>query len=110
MRLRAIAALAALAFASTGCFYYQAPVMPPPGLMFSSTAGPLDIDANKTPVCAKMGESSSSAFFLNMFAFGDCSIDTAARNGNLQTIEHADYHHLNVMFMYQRFTVRAYGN
>ena len=110
MKLRVCAALAALALASTGCFYYQAPVMPPPGLMFSSTAAPLDIDADKTPVCSKMGESRSSAFLFNMFAFGDCSIDTAARNGNLQVIEHADYHHLNIMFMYQRFTVRAYGN
>jgi TRL-like protein family len=110
MNTRVMATLAALVLVTPGCIYYQAPVMPPPGLMFSSVSAPLDIDAEKTPVCPKMGESNSSAFLFNMFAFGDCSIDSAARNGGLQTIEHADYHHLNIMFMYQRFTVRAYGN
>ena len=101
--------LFAMSFAP-GCIYYQAPVMPPPGLMFSSTSAPLDIDADKTPVCSKVGEASSTAVFLNMFAWGDCSLDTAARAGGLSTIEHADYHHTNIMFMYQKFTVRAYGN
>ena len=109
MSVRALAACAALALSATGCFY-QAPVIPPQGLLFTSVAAPLDIDADKTPVCSKMGEASSSAFFFNFFAFGDCSLDSAARNGGLQTIEHADYHALNIMFMYERFTVRAYGN
>jgi hypothetical protein len=110
MKIRVAAIGILLSLLAPGCITYQAPVMPPPGIFFSSVSAPLDIDANKTPVCAKIGESSSNAFFLNFFAFGDCSLDSAARAGGLTTIEHADYHHVNVMFMYQRFTVRAYGN
>ena len=109
MRLQHLAVLAAL-FATPACGTFVAPVVPPQGLFFSATSAPIDTNAAKTPVCSKMGEASSSAFFFNFFAMGDCSLDTAARNGGLQTIEHIDYSAFNVMFFYQRFTVRAWGN
>ena len=101
------ALLAAMTMMLAGCGY-RAPVMPPQGGMFSSFSAPLDIDADQTPVGARMGESSSMSI-LGLFAFGDASVDAAARNGNLQRIQYLDYHYLNILGLYQEFTTRAYG-
>ena len=99
---------AALVF-TMGCAMYQAPVMPPAGLIFTNTAAPIDIDAEKTDMGNKIGKASSISI-LSLFSFGDCSINSAARNGDLQTINHSDYTYTNVFGIYQRFTTIAYGD
>ena len=99
--------LLVLLFALTSCSYV-APVVPPSGLLFSNIKAPLDVDVNQTKVYDKQGEASSSNV-LGLFSFGDCSINTAARNGNIKTIEHADYEHFNILGLYQNFKVVVYG-
>ena len=86
-----------------------APVVPPQGLAFSSTEAPLDVDLDNTDLGAKMG-SSSTVCILALFSFGDCSIATAARKGNIQVVKHADYKYLSVLGLFQSFTVIAYGD
>ncbi len=88
-----------------GC---MAPVVPPPGFIFSNTQAPIDTDVNKTPVSQKSGESASYCI-LYLFAFGDASVHQAALNGGLNTVEHVDYKYLNVLLFYQSFTTVAYG-
>ena len=100
-------ALVAL-LASAGCVYYTAPVMPPPGLFFTSIQAPIDTDMQSTPIGKKMG-TASTVGVLGLFAFGDASVATAAQNGNLSRVEHLDYEYLNVLFLFQQFTVKAYG-
>lgn len=101
--------LAVLLFVSPGCVSYQAPVMPPAALMFASVSAPLDHDAQETPISPLRGEATSRAFMW-MFAFGDCSVDTAARMANMSRVHHVDYRYLNVLFgMYQAFTTVVYG-
>ena len=96
-----------LLFALTSCSYV-APVVPPSGFLFQNIKAPLDIDVNQTKVYDKQGEASSSSV-LGLFSFGDCSINTAARNGNIKTIEHADYEYFNILWLYQQFKVVVYG-
>ena len=90
-----------------GCAF-QAPVIPPTGLIFTSTSAPIDIDMQATPMSSRYGESGSIAV-LGLFAFGDASVTTAARNGNLQTVEYAEYDYLNILFVFQSFKMRVYG-
>lgn len=92
----------------SGCVTYRAPVMPPPGVFFTSVQAPLDTDAAATNVGSKVGMSSSVSVF-GMFAFGDASVESAARDGNISSIHHLDYEYLNVLFLFQKFTTRAHG-
>ena len=93
--------------AATGC-YYSAPVIPPMGMAFADVSAPIDIDAEATPVSAKVGEAEAMSI-LGLVALGDCSIDAAAKAGGLTTVEYLDYHYFNIIGVYQTFTTRAYG-
>jgi len=93
---------------STGCVYYSAPVMPPPGLFFTSIQAPIDTDVNTNPIGPKVGEATSTSV-LGLFAFGDASVASAAQDGNLTKINHLDYEYFNLLFLFQKFTTRAHG-
>jgi hypothetical protein len=108
MRKVALLTILSLGLLTTGCSYYVAPVMPPPGLFFTSIKAPIDTDAQSNAVGAKVGSSSTSNI-LGLFAFGDASVASAVQDGNLSKVDHLDYEFLNIFFIYQRFTVNAYG-
>ncbi len=88
----------------TGCL--SAPFQPPQGLV-SVTKAPLSTEG-KCNVGVRRGESSSVSL-LGLYAWGDCSIGAAARNGGLKKIEYFDYEYLNVIGIWQQATVVAYG-
>ena len=91
-----------------GCVTYSAPVMPPIGIIFEDVNAPLDQDMNPTQALDKSG-SAQAMSILNLFATGDCSINSAAKDGGLKTIHYADYHYYNILSVIQRFTVTVYG-
>ncbi|MBN1476838.1 hypothetical protein JXA47_08795 [Candidatus Sumerlaeota bacterium] len=93
---------------STGCTYY-APVMPPQGLLFSNIESTIDIDTDETDLGSRRGESSSYAA-LGLFSFGKASVAAAAEEGDVLIINHVDYAYLNVIGLFQRFTVIVYGD
>jgi len=101
-----IAALGSCLMLLTGCI--SAPFVPPLGGVYSEVNAPLSVDPNKTPVTAKKGEASSSCV-LCLVSWGDVSAKTAADNGGLKTIDHMDYKYFNVLGIYQKTTVVAYG-
>jgi len=106
--LRAGIAFAAAALLTTGCGYV-APVMPPQGWIYADISAPMDIDVDQTVVTGpRMGEAESTSI-LALVATGDCSITTAAQNGGVNTVNHVDYAYMNVLFVYQKFTTRVYG-
>ena len=51
----------------------------------------------------------SSFSVLGLYAAGDCSIAAAARNGGLKKIYYTDYEYFNVIGIWQKATVIAYG-
>lgn len=103
-RISAIALAALLSIGGAGCLC--APFQPPSG-MVAVTKAPLSTEGN-WEVGSKKGEASSFSV-LGLYASGDCSIATAARNGGLKKIGHVDYEYFNVIGIWQEATVIVYG-
>jgi len=91
-----------------GCTNMSAPVMPPSGLIYQNISAPLDVDMEETKAPSKSGRASSYSI-LWLFAWGDCSIATAAKDGDIKIIETADYEYTNFLGIYQSFTLVAHG-
>ncbi|MHC4471261.1 MAG: TRL-like family protein [Planctomycetota bacterium] len=86
----------------------HAPIVPPPGLIYSGFKAPLDGDMDPTVKGSKTG-SAYTECILGWVAWGDASVHTAASNGGLTKVHHADYEMFNVLGVYSKFTVRVYG-
>ena len=87
-----------------GCL--SAPFQPPMGLV-SVTKAPLSTEGN-WEVGSKTGTASSTSV-LGLYATGDCSVATAARNGGLKKVTHVDYAYENVIGIWQKATVIVHG-
>ena len=109
MRRVAIAVLAALIMVGcSGCAMYSAPVKPPQGA-FTSIEAPTSTDFNEsTPAGTAVGRSSAHSI-LGLVAWGDASIDAAARNGDLSAVNYVDYEYLSVLGLYTKYTTVAHG-
>lgn len=97
------AAALAIAFIA-GCAI--TPVIPPRGIMFTDQSAPL-FPATET------GEYKGSASAYNILFFvgwGDCSINTAMKNGGITKAKNVDYEMTNFFIFYQKFTVVVCGD
>lgn len=106
-RQRAGLALLAICaiFVFTAC--YSAPIMPPPGMLYSEISAPADVDATGAELGSKVGRATSESYF-GLVAMGDCSIEAAAANGGIERIDHVDYEFYNLLGL-QRFTTVVIG-
>ena len=97
-----------------GCMAHQSEFAPPPGVLFSSYKAPLLIDFDESSVSRESGNASTECFSvpgtygLLSFAWDDCSLDTAAKNGRLGNVGTADYEFLNIWGIYAKTTVHVY--
>ena len=108
--LSVIAITLALVAGSIGCAgFYQSPVMPAQAFVFNDVKAPMDIDFDKTRVPAKRGEASTSNI-LGLVAWGDASVETAARNGGIKEIQAADYEFMSVLGVYSSYTTIVLGD
>ncbi len=87
----------------SGCAF--APVVPPRGMMFNDQQAPL-FGGRSTG--SQKGEASAHNVMM-LVGWGDCSIDTAAKNGGIKLIKNVDYGMFNIFIFYQRFTTVVYG-
>ena len=85
--------LGASAAQTIGIFYQNAST---PGGGYTATAG------------NKVGTTTCKSFFY-LVGTGDCSVETAMKNGKIKSLGGYDVHKKNI-FGYQRITVRAWGN
>ena len=88
----------------TGCASVASPVS---GLIFMDVKAPLT--ATNATESKKMGTAMASTI-LGLFATGDASIETAAKNGKITKIQHVDYHSTNILGIYSTYTVEVYGD
>ena len=92
-----------MAVAVSGCAYAVSPVT---GGLYTSVKAPIaatnlaDSPKKGTAVCKSI---------LGFIALGDCSIDAAAKQGNITKVHHVDYEAMNVIFVYATFTTVVYG-
>lgn len=94
----------------------RAPVVPPFGLVFTQFRAPLEFDAQSQQIDFGRRQGIAEAHYIFIpflgidFAWGDGSLQTAARNGGLKRITHADYDYFSVLTVYQKVTFNAYGD
>ena len=87
-----------------------APVVPPLGAVYSNVNAPIDLSSGQGKQIGPDKGKASTVDIFYLFAFGDASINAAARNGNLKTVNHVDYEFKNVLFgIYSRYTTVVYG-
>jgi len=92
-----------------GCMAFPiAPVVPPLATTFTSVQAPVDITYNLTEIGSKKGEATSVGV-LGLLAFGDASVKTAARDGNLKRVDHIGYEYTNVLGLVTFYTTVVYG-
>jgi len=115
-----VVAAAAMALSGCGGGFPTAPVVPPPGFIFTDYSAPMDIDFSDggTPTRAvdtRLGTAESNFFYLPFtyglisFAWGDASIEAAGLDGKLEKIHYADYEVLNILGIYANFKTNAHG-
>ena len=92
----------------TGCV--TAPFVPPQGFAFSQTTAPLDLEYEDTKIAGTKSGKAEVVSILGLVTVGDASSKTAAANGGITTIDHADYEHFNILGIFQKTTVIVYGN
>jgi len=111
--MRALAVVAVLAAVGLlgGCAgMFQAPVIPGYGFIYADMKAPLQTAYDKTPVSMndKMGEADTQNI-LGWISAGDSSIQAAAQAGKITTVHHVDYHFMNILGIYAKFTTIVYG-
>lgn len=101
---------------STGA-NYLAPVIAPPGAIYANIKAPLNVKFNHTPINAtKTGTATVTHIqwpnypgVSVSFMESGTTLAEACKNGGLSKIYYADYEVFNVLYVYTRFTVHAYG-
>ncbi len=91
--------------AVSGCLY-RAPVVPPPGLLYSDVKASVSTEASGM-VGPKQGMAMMTNYF-GLYAKGDASISKAARNGNIEDIDLVEYQHTNFLGI-QSYTTIVHG-
>ncbi len=80
------------------------------GCAYVNAKSPFDTDLDRTDLGSKVGTARASSV-LWLFAWGDASYATAARNGNITVMKHADQHIEQVLLgLFSRWTVIVYGD
>lgn len=108
--------IGAILFSGQGCAtHYSAPFRPPGGLLVTSVRAPLSTHFNNTPVRAEHGEASTiymrDCIFTGIdVAFQECDIASAVKKGDLATVDYADYDYFQILGIFGRMKVNAYGS
>lgn len=108
MRNPIIFTLGLILLLTSGCFIYRTPVAPPTAAVFSNYEGPVDINFNNTKIGDKRGEAQSVGV-LGLLSFGDCSVDEAAQNGNIDRVDHIGFRFTNVLCIVTFYKTIVYG-
>lgn len=110
MRTSLIMAILALALLTvSGCVMQSAPVIPPPGMIFTSYEAPLDLDFRETPAEGLRKGESSIINVLGLITVGDGGSENAARTGNISRVHYADYSFMSVLGVFSRYSTIVYG-
>ncbi len=113
MRLRAVL-LGGVLVAGLGLFSGcatgpKAPFEPSYAGVYTGVTAPLSMEFDATAVQGLRSGSSSAINVMGIVAAGDCGLAAAIRDGNLKTVEYVDYTNFNVLGVFQKTTVTAYG-
>lgn len=85
-----------------GCVAPQSPTV---GSIFTNTHGP--VSATSSPRGSKMGTAKATGILF--FAFGDASIETAARSAGITKVTHVDHDAFGLLGLFASYTTKVYG-
>lgn len=103
--MKRLLAASALAFALSGCAVATAPVN---GFLYSHVIGPVGVTGSADKP-TKVGRSYARSIF-GLWATGDASIETAAKNGGITKIHHIDHESQIILGVIADYTTIVYGN
>lgn len=115
-----VALVIALALGATGCTFwapYTAPVIPPPGFLYSDVRAPLilptadwgDVDLSEVEVHTSHFQIPYAWLRLINVAWGDAAVQRAIEESGFRRVLWADYRHFTILSVYSTFTVNVYG-
>jgi len=104
MRVIVCLAVVTALFVSVGCTAPNAPVMA--GLVIDQK-GPVSSGENFDMDSMRTGRAQAQGVIL--VGFGDASVETAARNGQITRIHHVDSNSLCVLGIYSKYETIVYG-
>ena len=102
-KFRLLALLITLAFLG-GCAMATSPVT---GFLYTGVKGP--ITASGSTGFTQVGTASCYSL-LGLVGIGDASINTAAKSGNITTINHVDYRTISLLGIFAKYTTIVYGD
>jgi len=114
-KIKQVAFIASSLLLLASCATPRSKFVPPMGGIVSQVKAPLTTDLEGVEIKDSSG-SVSSLYFHDFiitglsFAWNDCSIEDAARVGNLKSVEYADYETFSILGFFGRTTVTAYGD
>ena len=89
----------------SGCAYNS----PVPGVFFTGTTFPSgDKVKLDSETAGKQGKSSCYSVFA-LVAFGDCSINSAMKDGGITKIHHVDSSSMNILYFFFKYDTIVYG-
>ena len=94
------------AVALTGCLTPSA--TPVYGFLLTSVKGPITA-TGQGGSASKVGKAALISIF-GAIAFGDASIETAKKDGQIKTISHVDYEALSILGAFSQYTTKVYGD
>ncbi|MGH8492946.1 MAG: TRL-like family protein [Moraxellaceae bacterium] len=103
--MKRLLAASSLAIALSGCAVANAPVN---GFLYSHVTGPVGITGSADKP-TKVGRAYARSIF-GLYATGDASIDTAAKNGGITKIHHVDHESQVILGVIADYTTIVYGN
>ena len=97
----------------SGCSSPKSAFVPPGGILFANYKSPLLVSYDDAAVSRNSGEASASYahdWVLTGldFAWNDCSLDTAVKDGRFNRVGSADYSYFNLLGFYAKTTVHVY--
>jgi len=98
-----LAATAAAALFVSGCAGARTPVT---GFWYTDVKANDAVTANSA--ASKVGRAEAKSY-LGLVALGDCSVDTAAKNGGITKVAHVDYETMSILGFYAKTTTIVYG-
>jgi hypothetical protein len=96
-------------------------VIPPQGILFSSLHAPISAAVSGKPFGTRRGRATARSIGLppnpltgwqgvTFFTWGDMSEQAALRDGGISHPTHVDYESVQVLMIYHRLTLVAYGD
>ncbi|MDM8523414.1 TRL domain-containing protein [Desulfococcaceae bacterium HSG8] len=80
------------------------------GCAYVDVRSPYDTDLDRTELGSKKGTAQAYSLFW-VVAWGDASYATAAKNGNIKVMKHADQEVYQILFgLYTRWNIVVYGD